>query len=70
MISEVDLRDWEQVSPIQAKKALENLDDYSRMAGITPIGAYNTLKEFIEQVERIQQKQVRSVAALLRKPEV
>lgn len=38
----------------QAREALENMDDYSRMGGIVPTGAYKVLKEFIEQAQRLE----------------
>jgi len=36
----------------QALEALENMDDYARMANIEPIGAYSVLMAYIEQSER------------------
>jgi len=38
-----------KVTDVQAMVALENMDDYARMADIEPIGAYKTLREFILQ---------------------
>ncbi len=38
-----------KVTDVQAMMALENMDDFARMAGIEPIGAYKILREFILQ---------------------
>lgn len=32
----------------QALEAIEDMDDFARMADIEPIGAYNVLKQFVE----------------------
>lgn len=39
------------VTAEQAKTALDNLDDYARMANIDPVGARSVLERFIEQVK-------------------
>lgn len=36
-----------------ALECLEDMDDYARMANIEPIGPYTTLKEYIEQTDKI-----------------
>lgn len=69
MISEVDIRDWDHIDVKRAREALENVDDCMRMGPVHAFGAYNFLKQFFDSVEQIQQKQVKQVAALLRKKE-
>ena len=45
------------VTSSQALEALEDMDDYARMeASIEPIGAYNTIKQFIEQCSTLKTK--------------
>jgi ribulose bisphosphate carboxylase small subunit len=39
----------EKVTKEDALEALDNIDDYARMAGIDPIGPYKVLKDFIEK---------------------
>lgn len=33
----------------QALAAIEDMDDFARMADIEPIGAYSTLKQFVQE---------------------
>lgn len=42
------------ISKVEARTALDHLDDYARMANINPIGARGVLEQFIEQVETIE----------------
>ena len=42
---------YRKVTKKQAMEALDNMDDYARMADIDPIGPHATLKRFIEQQE-------------------
>lgn len=37
-----------------AKQAIDDMDDYARMADIDPIGARNVLNSFVEAVENIE----------------
>lgn len=40
----------------QALEALEDMDDFARMEReVIPIGAYNTLKQFIEESSKIKE---------------
>jgi hypothetical protein len=42
---------------IDARAALESMDDYARMScSVEPLGAYNVLKRYIEQTERIEER--------------
>lgn len=71
MISEVDVRDWDKIDVVRARAVLDDMDDLSRMnVGVVPIGQYAFFKEFIDTVETIQKRQVKQVAALLRKPPI
>lgn len=71
MISEVDVRDWDKIDVVRARAVLEDMDDLSRMnMGVVPVDQYKFFKEFIDSVEAIQKKQVKQVAALLRKPSI
>lgn len=36
----------------QALATIEDMDDFARMADIEPIGAYNTLRQYVEQTEK------------------
>lgn len=67
MISEVDIRDWDRVNIPQAKVALDNFDDYARMAGIEPIGPLFVLNQFIQYIEEIKKKQTRHIPVLEKK---
>lgn len=49
----------------EALEAIEDMDDFARMADIEPIGAYNTLKEYVEQMEN----KVRAFGKLLESAE-
>lgn len=63
MISEIDIRDWDKVDIKSAKTDIqlaEELGDFSP-------DFFNDLKYFVEQVELIQKKQVKQVAALFKK---
>lgn len=42
------------VSTIEARTALDSMDDYARMADINPHGPRGVLEQFIEQVERVE----------------
>lgn len=60
MISEVDLRDWIHVDTAQAFDAVENSDSDDPR--------YKTyLYDLVHQIELFQAKQIKQVAALLRK---
>ena len=64
MISEVDVRDWDNTNP---QKALESLDNLKYAVGtIAFYDDFMHLKEFIRQVELIRRKQVKQTAALLK----
>jgi ribulose bisphosphate carboxylase small subunit len=43
----------------QARIALDNMDDYARMANIDPHGPRGVLEQFIEQVELVEAAQSR-----------
>ena len=60
MISEVDIRDWEKVD---VKAARHELDHIYATTGF----AMPEIDDFIKQVELIQRKQVKQVAALFKK---
>jgi len=38
----------------RALEALENMDDFARMAGIDPYGPYGVLKKFIKQFQDVE----------------
>lgn len=62
-ISEVDIRDWDKVDFKLIEIADSNASEYEFA------NAYHFLNEFAEQVKLIRDKQLKSVAALLRRPE-
>ena len=65
MISEVDVRDWDNTNP---QKALESLDNLKYAVGTVAFyDDFHHLKEFIRQVELIRRKQVKQTAALLKR---
>lgn len=71
MISDVDVRDWEHIDVIKAKRALNNLDNYSRMGlSSLPEGPHKILKSFIEEVESVQRRGKKQIAALFQSPVV
>lgn len=35
----------------KARQALEDMDDFARMANINPVGPYHVLEKFINEVE-------------------
>lgn len=57
MINEIDLKDFKDIDCTKAREALYNQSDYD---------LYTTLREFIDDVEKIQRKLTKPVAALLR----
>lgn len=64
MLSEIDIRDWDNVKP---EKALQSLDNLKEAAGsIVFYDDYHLVKEFIRQVELLRRKQVKQTAALLK----
>lgn len=68
MISEVDIRDWEKVDVNEARRSLIRLDnEISDVGGVYQAYSMETLGNFINQVELIQRKQVKQVAALFKK---
>jgi hypothetical protein len=67
MISEIDIRDWEKIDTKTARECVDSLDDFARMGtGVNAHGNVNFLMNFITQVELIQKKQVKQVAALFK----
>lgn len=64
IISEIDVRDWDNTNP---QKALESLDNLKYAVGTAAFyDDFSHLKEFIRQVELIRRKQVKQTAALLK----
>ena len=62
MISEIDVRDWDNVKP---ERALQSLDNLKEAAGsIVFYDDYHLVKEFIRQVELIRRKQVKQIPVL------
>lgn len=64
MISEVDVRDWDNVKPEKAMESLDNLKEAAM--SIVFYDDYHLLQEFIRQVELLRRKQVKQTAALLK----
>lgn len=67
MISEVDIRDWDRVDFKAIRESIDNMDDYARMAGINPFGAYNYLCQTIDILEQIKRRQTKHIPALEKK---
>jgi len=68
MISEIDVKDWDK-SIKEARRAVDNLDDYSKMEiGVNPIGDVFYLELFISDVEKLVHKNQKQVAALFQPP--
>ncbi len=63
----IDVNDLNKLDCEKARKALDSMDDYARMAGITPIGPLFYLEDFIEKIESLQRKYTKPIAALLKK---
>ena len=64
MISEVDVRDWEQINPQRAQERLDTLGQ--ALGSAVFYDDYNYLKKFIDQVELIRRKQVQQIPALFK----
>lgn len=64
MLSEIDIRDWDNVKPERALQSLDNLKEAAM--SIVFYDDYHLLREFIRQVELIRRKQVKQTAALLK----
>ena len=65
----IDVNDLNKLDCSKALNCLEDMDDYSRMdVGVAPVGPYNMLKEFILQIEALQRKYTKPIAALLKGP--
>lgn len=60
MISEVDIRDWDKVDFKAMEDAVCTFHEFYE---------YPVLMDFLRQVELIRDKQIKQVAALLRKKE-
>lgn len=62
MISEVDIRDWDNADP---QKALESLDNLKYAVGTVAFyDDFHHLKQFIQNVELIRRKQVKQTPVL------
>ena len=48
----------------EALAALEDMDDFARMANIEPVGAYSTLKQYVEQTEDVSNIALEKAAKL------
>ena len=65
MLSEVDIRDWDNADP---QKALESLDNLKYAVGaISFYDDFHYLKQFIQNVELIKRSQVKQVPALFKR---
>lgn len=68
IISEIDIKDWDK-SIKEARRAVDNLDDYSKMeVGVNPIGDVFFLELFINKIEALVKSNVSQVPALFKPP--
>lgn len=61
-------QEWALIDVDKARECIDDLDDFSRMTvGVAPTGAMNFLEEFLERVELLKRKQIKT-CRILQKP--
>lgn len=68
MISEIDIHDWDEINIPKAYSDLDDLDGLTHPDGRGERADkyFNSVKKFIESVELLRDKQIKSVPALFR----